>query len=184
MSKKVVIPLAEGVEELEAVAIIDVLRRAGVDVTVAGVNERDVKAANGVVIKTDLAFDSIVSEDFDMVVLPGGWGGTKVLAQDSRVLNLLHDMDKEGKLIGAICAAPYALDQAGLIRGAYTCYPGAQDHIQNGNFTDAQNVVIEGNVMTSRGPGTAICFGLAIAKELAGEETYNQLKEGLLANYC
>ncbi len=185
MAQKVVVPLAHGFEETEAVAMIDVMRRAGLEVITAGVNDTLLKGANGISIQSDTKIDTILADDFDMVVLPGGWGGTEILAEDERVQNLIKAMHTRQKLIGAICAAPYALHKAGVLEGKrYTCYPGAEEKIGKKNFTDEHKVVVSENVMTSRGPGTAICFGLEIAKKLAGVETYTQLKEGLLATYC
>jgi protein deglycase len=107
------------------------------------------------------------------------------LAEDHNVQNLLKAMDAKGKPIGAICAAPYALDAAGVLKEGYTCYPSVEAEIKTGGFRGAEAAVVEsGNVMTSRGPGTAICFGLAIVKKLCGEETYEGLRGGLLADYC
>ena len=120
-----------------------------------------------------------------MIVLPGGWGGTHALADDENVQKLLQDMDAKGKNIGAICAAPFALNKAGVLKQNYTCYPSVEEEIrQEGYQGDSAMVVEDANVMTSRGPATAICFALSIVKKLQGEERYNMLKSGLLATYC
>lgn len=184
MSQKVVVPLAKGFEEIEAVALIDVMRRAGIEVVIAGVDGEYIEGANAIVLKSDTKIDTILADDFDMIVLPGGFGGTEILAKDTRVQTLIKAMKSRDKLIGAICAAPIALDKAGVLEEKYTCYPSVQEHIGVKNYIADEKVVISGNIMTSRGPGTAICFGLAIVKKLCGVESYNQLKEGLLANYC
>ncbi|MGM0622590.1 MAG: DJ-1 family glyoxalase III [Campylobacterota bacterium] len=184
MSQKVVVPLATAFEELEAVAMIDVMRRGGIEVVVAGVDGEYIEGANKMVLKTDTSIDTILADDFDMIVLPGGFGGTEILASDERVQNLIKAMQARDKMIGAICAAPIALNKAGVLEGRYTCYPGVQEHIGAKNYTDEQKVITTGNVMTSRGPGTAICFGLAIVKKLCGVDTYNQVREGMLATYC
>lgn len=184
MSQKIVVPLAKGFEELEAVALIDVMRRAGLEVVIAGIDGEYIEGANNMVLKADEKIDTILADDYDMVVLPGGFGGTEILAKDSRVQNLIKAMAVENKMIGAICAAPLALHKAGVLEGKYTCYPSVEEHIGVKNYTADEKVVISGNVMTSRGPGTAICFGLAIVKKLCGVEMHNQLKEGLLATYC
>ena len=183
---RVLVPLAAGFEEIEAVSIIDVLRRAEVEVLVASLGENMlVKGANGITVQADLHVKSVSADALDMVVLPGGWGGTNALAEDENVQGLLREMDAKGKNIGAICAAPFALNKAGVLKEKYTCYPSVEKEIrQEGYMGDAQQVVEDENVMTSRGPGTAICFGLAIARKLKGEDTYNALKEGLLATYC
>ena len=183
---KVLVPLAKGFEEIEAVSIIDVLRRAEVEVLVASLNEEMlVQGANGITIQTDIQVADISADILDMVVLPGGWDGTHALADDVNVQKLLQEMDAKGKNIGAICAAPFALNKAGVLKEHYTCYPSVESDIrQEGYMGEASMVVEDQNVMTSRGPATAICFALAIVKKLKGEETYKALKEGLLAAYC
>ncbi len=183
---KVLVPLANGFEEIEAVSIIDVLRRAEVEVLVASLGENMlVKGVNGITVQADLHVKSVSADELDMIVLPGGWGGTHALADDENVQRLLREMNAKGKNIGAICAAPFALNKAGVLKEKYTCYPSVEEQIrQEGYMGDTAMVVEDENVMTSRGPGTAICFGLAIARKLKGENTYKALKEGLLATYC
>jgi protein deglycase len=182
----VLVPIAKGFEEIEAVCIIDVLRRAGIEVIMGSLDEHLlITGANGITIHADRPIKGLSADELDMIVLPGGWGGTKALAEDHNVQNLLKAMDAKGKPIGAICAAPYALDAAGVLKEGYTCYPSVEAEIKTGGFRGAEAAVVEsGNVMTSRGPGTAICFGLAIVKKLCGEETYEGLRGGLLADYC
>ncbi|MEN4044842.1 MULTISPECIES: DJ-1 family glyoxalase III [Sulfurimonas] len=183
---KVLVPLANGFEEIEAVSIIDVLRRAEIEVLVASLSdEMLVKGANNIVIQADLHVKDVNADMIDMVVLPGGWDGTYALADDENVQRILREMDAKGKNIGAICAAPFALNKAGVLKEKYTCYPSVEEQIrQEGYMGDKAMVVEDQNVMTSRGPGTALCFGLKIVKKLKGEETYNALKAGLLATYC
>ncbi len=118
-----------------------------------------------------------------MMVLPGGWGGTYALAENARVLELLKEF-KANKVVGAMCAAPYALKKAGVLGNNYTCYPGAKEEIDQPGYRDDLKVVEDGNVMTSQGPGTAVCFGLAIVKRLVGEESMQTVKEGMLLSYC
>lgn len=186
MAKKVLVPIAEGFEEIEAVSIIDVLRRGGIEVLVRSLNERtEVTGANGITLKADAPIGDLSADELDMIVLPGGWGGTDRLAEDEKVQSLLKAMDAKGKKIGAICAAPFALNAAGVLKEKFTCYPSVEEQIRlEGYQGDAHQVVEDQNVMTSRGPGTAICFGLQIVKKLVGQETYEQLKAGLLATYC
>jgi len=183
---KVLVPLAGGFEEIEAVSIIDVLRRAEVEVLIGSLTqEMLVRGANGITIQADVEVKNISADTLDMVVLPGGWDGTYALADDENVQNLLREMDAKGKHIGAICAAPFALNRAGVLKEHYTCYPSVEEQIrQEGYEGDKAMVVEDANVMTSRGPATALCFGLAIVKKLKGEATYKALKEGLLATYC
>lgn len=185
MSKTVVVPLAKGFEETEAVAMIDVMRRGGLNVIIAGVDEEMVASQGGVVIKTDRLINSIEADLIDMIVLPGGWGGTQILASHPKVQSLLKAMDQQNKEIGAICAAPYALHTAGVLKEDYTCYPSFEEKIgRTDHYHPEKKVVLSGNVMTSRGPGTALCFGLEIVKKLVGLDVYQQLREGLLADYC
>ncbi|MEA3353313.1 MAG: DJ-1 family glyoxalase III [Campylobacterota bacterium] len=182
---KVLVPLAIGFEEIEAVSIIDVLRRAGIEVIVAAVSlEITVQGANGIIIKADKYLNEVDEESLDMIILPGGWGGTDILAVDKTVQNIIKKMNKKNKLIGAICAAPFALDKAGVLPKEFTCYPSVEEKINNKGYIEGKSVVEYGNIITSRGPGTSICFGLQIVKKLKGEEIYSQLKEGLLSKFC
>ncbi|MCW8894450.1 MAG: DJ-1/PfpI family protein [Sulfurimonas sp.] len=183
---RVLVPLARGFEEIEAVSIIDVLRRADIEVLVASLDEnRAVKGANGITVMSDMHVKDVGADELDMIVLPGGVEGTYALAEDANVIKILQEMDSKGKNIGAICAAPYALNKAGVLKQNYTCYPSFEEYIKDdGYMGDKAMVVEDGNVMTSRGPATAICFALQIVKKLKGEETYLMLKGGLLADFC
>ena len=185
MSKIVLVPVATGFEEIEAVSIIDVLRRADIKVIVVSLDEELlVLGANGITIQANRTIVGITSDDIDMIVLPGGWGGTKLLAEDKNVQNLLKDMDTKNKKIGAICAAPFALNSAGVLKSNFTCYPSVEQEIRVDGYNDTKKVVIDDNVTTSRGPATAICFALSIVKQLVSNDKYLQLKDGLLADFC
>ena len=180
----VLIPLAEGFEELEAVALIDVMRRGGIDVRVAYIGDSPhVLGAHGITVEADNSINNIVVDDFDMMVLPGGWGGTRALAENRRVIELLQEF-KVNKVVGAMCAAPYALKQAGVLGNEYTCYPGVEGEINHPGYREDSKVVTDGNVMTSKGPGTAVCFGLAIVERLVGAKTMQTVKEEMLIDYC
>jgi len=183
---KVLVPLANGFEEIEAVTIIDILRRGGVEVLVASLNANSlVKGANSIVLQADVDMNSIDSNTLDMIVLPGGWDGTYALADDVNVQRILKEMDAKGKNIAAICAAPYALNKAGVLKEKYTCYPSVEDEIKREGYQgDYSMVVDDANIMTSRGPATAICFALAIVKKLAGADVYKSVRSGVLATYC
>ena len=183
---RVLVPLAKGFEEIEAVSIIDILRRGSIEVLVASLDEHSlVQGANGITIATDLQVKDVKVEMLEMIVLPGGWDGTHALADDEHVQNLLKEMDAKGKNIAAICAAPYALNRAGVLKGEYTCYPSVEEDIQKEGYQGDANMYVESqNIMTSRGPATALCFALAIVKKLKGEAVANTIKEGTLANYC
>ncbi len=182
---KVVVPLAEGFEEIEAVSLIDVMRRGGIEVYTAAVGDTAlVKGANGITVQADGPLKGQKSDDIDMVVLPGGWGGTRILAESKEVQSLLKEMDAKQKLIGAICAAPFALGHAGVLKPGFTCYPGVQEQISQRGYRDDMKVVQTQNVMTSRGPATAICFGIAIIEKLVDKETAMSIKGGVLADFC
>ncbi len=183
---KVLVPLAAGFEEIEAVSMIDIMRRGGLEVLVRALDEKmDVVGANGITVKAEGSIVGVSADDIEMIALPGGWDGTYALADDANVQALLKAMDAKGKNIGAICAAPFALKRAGVLKETYTCYPSVEDEIkQEGYQGDRSQVVQTANVMTSRGPGTAICFGLAIVKRLMGEENYNAVRAGTLSTFC
>ena len=180
----VLIPLANGFEEIEAVSLIDVLRRAEIDVMIGGVGSLNIKGAHNIEIKTDVLISEVKSEDIEMIILPGGWDGTYALADDADVQRLLQEMDTQDKGIAAICAAPYALNKAGVLKYNYTCYPSVEKEIREEGYTALSNIVTDGNVMTSRGPGTALCFALAIVEKIKDKETAKALKEGMLLDYC
>lgn len=184
----VLIVLAEGFEEIEAVSLIDIMRRGGIEVTSAyldGEFTSDlVVGANGITIQADTSLKNVIVDDFDMIVLPGGWGGTNHLAENTKTQALLKEFKASDKFVGAMCAAPYALHVAGVLNHNYTCYPSVEEQIRLDGYTDSQKVVKDGKVITSRGPATAICFGLAIVRELVGEESYQAVKEGTLSDFC
>jgi len=183
----VLLPLAKGFEELEAVALIDVMRRGGIDVRVAYLEDEFqgdlVLGANGITLQADTSLKNIISDDFDMIVLPGGWDGTYALAENPRILELLKEF-KSNKIVGAMCAAPFVLKKAGVLGTEYTCHPGAKDEIDHPGYREDSKVVSDGNIITSRGPGTAVCFGLAIVERLVGKESMQAVKEGMLLDYC
>jgi 4-methyl-5(b-hydroxyethyl)-thiazole monophosphate biosynthesis len=178
---KVVNLLADGFEELEAVAIIDVLRRAEIEIVSAGLHEGTVSSARNVNIIPDTSIDAISADDFEMLVLPGGIPGSDNLNADERVRKLIQDFNTKGKITGAICAAPYVLANAGILDGKRaTSYPTFKDRLGSAVYEE-KTVVEDGNVLTSRGPGTALCFGLAIVERLAGKERLNRLRKPCLS---
>jgi 4-methyl-5(b-hydroxyethyl)-thiazole monophosphate biosynthesis len=180
---QVLVPLATGFEEIEAVTIIDVLRRGGIKVIMASVEEEYcVQGAHGIVIECSCSVESLTADELDMIVLPGGWDATQTLSSHLGVQSLLQSMDAQGKAIGAICAAPYALYTAGVLKQEYTCYPSIENHIDaSKNYhLKGESVVYSGNVITSRGPATAMDFALSIVQKLAGESVYTSLLNDLL----
>lgn len=179
----ILIPLAKGFEEIEAVSLIDILRRAEIEVLVAGVKALSICGAHNIEIQTQCLVSTVKSEDLSMIILPGGWDGTYALADDTDVQRLLQEMDSAGKDIAAICAAPYALNKAGVLKHNFTCYPSVEKEIREEGYSAESNIVTDGNVMTSRGPGTALEFALAIVEKLKGKETAQALKTGMLISY-
>ncbi len=185
---RALVALAEGFEEIEAVSIIDILRRGGVDVDSAylpGEFENDlVLGANGITVQADMALSSAAVDEYDIIVLPGGWGGTNRLAENPLAQSLIKDFAAQGKWVAAMCAAPYALHVAGVLSKRYTCYPSVEEQIRPEDRVADEKVVVDGKVITSQGPGTAICFGLEIVRQLVGEESYNAVREGTLSTHC
>lgn len=178
----VLVPLAQGCEELEAVTIIDLLRRAGLDVVTAGLDNRPVTASRGTLLIADTRLEDVVERTFDMIVLPGGLPGADHLAEDPRIVALLRSQDAAGRFSAAICAAPKVLARAGLLDGrSATVYPGAVDPAAypKVEFTDAA-VVVDGTIVTSRGPGTAMDFALQLIELLLGRESRDQVERGLV----
>lgn len=177
---KVLVPLADGCEDIEAVTVVDILRRAGVEVVAAGLTGKPVKCSRGTVIMADAALDAVSGEAFDMIVLPGGMPGAEHLKNDRRILDLLKSMAQSGKYVAAICAAPIALHAAGLLEGkTATSFPGYLDQLPGSHTYSTQPVVIDGNLITSRGPGTAMDFALALVDLLCGPGQRNKVEAGL-----
>ncbi len=164
----VLVPLAQGCEELEAVTIIDLLRRANVTVVVAGLEAGTVTASRGVMLLPETTLAEVLDRDFDMVVLPGGLGGAQRLEADRRIAALLRRMAEQGRYVAAICAAPQVLAGAGLLDNREaTAYPGILDD-QPSIKTSSAAVVRDGTFITSRGPGTAMDFALTLIEILCG----------------
>jgi len=177
---KVLVPLADGCEEIEAVTIIDLLRRAGIEVVVAGLKPGIVTASRGVQMLPDVTLDVALQNDYDMVVLPGGMPGAANLKNDIRIIELLKKMAAAGQYTAAICAAPMVLAEAGLLEGRQaTSYPGFLDALPGVTLSSAA-VVQDGKVLTSRGPGTAMDFALALVEVLGGTEKRQQVEAALL----
>jgi protein deglycase len=176
---RVLVPLAEGFEEIEAVTIIDVLRRAGIEVVIAGLAPGPVTGSHGIRIDTDLPLAQARAADFDLIALPGGLPGADHLERDPHLRQLLTDMAAAGKTVSAICAAPKVLAGAGLLQGRRaTSYPGFLDPRQVRYREDP--VVVDGQLITSRGPGTALAFALTLVETLAGAGKRAELEQRML----
>lgn len=179
---KALVPLAQGCEELEAVTIIDLLRRANMEVVTASLTPEPVKCSRGVVLVADMTLERAAGmDDFDIIVLPGGLPGADNLADSPLVADMLRRMSAEGRYVAAICAAPRVLAKAGLLDGKrVTAYPGFVDggHFPSLTYTGGA-VEIDGKVITSRGPGTAMDFALTLIELLCGAQTRATVEAGL-----
>lgn len=177
---KAYVLLADGFEEVEAITQIDFLRRAGIETVAVGVTGKDVVGGHDIRINTDRTLDELI-DDADAVVVPGGASGAQRIAEEPAAVSLVRDTLESGKLVAAICAAP------GLVLGAhdllgertFTCYPGFEKHATTGVFSE-DRVVVDGNLITSRGPGTAAEFALAIVRYLCGQEPAAELHQKTL----
>lgn len=177
---KILIPISNGFEEIEAISIIDICRRANIEVTIAALESLETTGSHGIKILATHMIKDVNQEQFDMIILPGGLPNAFTLAENTYVQNLLKQFKASDKYIAAICAAPYALHTAGVLNKNYTCYPSFEEKIKLDGYTSEQNVVIDKKVITSRGPATAMEFSLELVRILTNEETYLSVKNGLL----
>jgi 4-methyl-5(b-hydroxyethyl)-thiazole monophosphate biosynthesis len=178
---RVLVLLAEGFEELEAVAVVDLLRRADIEVRMVALAHREVTGSHGITVVADVSLDEVEVGDYDMIVLPGGMPGTTHLKSDPRVTRLLRQFAESGRYTAAICAAPSVLAHAGLLAGRKaTSFPG---FLTPGSAPDIRlsedPVVVDGKIVTSRGPGTAVPFGLALIELLEGPEARRAVQDRL-----
>ena len=183
MTKTSLVPIADGSEELEAVSIIDVLRRAGVRVTVASVDAIAVTASRGTRLIADAPISACTDQTYDLIACPGGMPGSEHLRDSPELAGLLHAQQASGRLIAAICAAPVVvLQHHGLIAGRRaTCHPSVADQLLNPEALD-QRVVVDGNLITSRGPGTAIEFSIELVAQLLGQAKAREVAQAMLAH--
>lgn len=181
---KVLVPLAEGFEELEAITVIDLLRRAGFDVITAGLNDDPVRASRKTIHIPDTNINKIMNDTFDLIVLPGGLPGADNLRDDARVQSLIKQQHQMNKPIAAICAAPKALAAAGILAGkTITCYPGALEQVEHSNVEIThEKIKIDGNIVTSRGPGTAMDFALTLIELLSDKTLRDTVESQMVRN--
>ena len=181
MKKKVALFLADGFEEIEAIGTIDILRRAGVEVTAISLTTYyTVKGANGVKVDVDAIFDEVDFSEMDMLVLPGGLPGAENLKEHEGVRTVVTEFVRDGKEVAAICAAPMVLGSLGLLQGRNaTCYPGFESELIGANVTGA-SVVVDENIITGKGPGLTFEFALTLVEKLVGADVRKELTNGLL----
>lgn len=177
---KVSVLFKDGFEELEALSVVDVLRRAHVTCDMVGMDNMEVKSSHSIEIKMDKVFDESVYES-DMVVLPGGLPGATSLRDDKRVIDLLKDFNEKGKWIAAICAGPISLEKADVIQGKkFTCYPGFEEEIPSGIYQDTL-VYVDQNIITGRGPAAALEFAYTILSRLGHDAS--DIAKGMQYHY-
>ncbi|MEI7946699.1 MAG: DJ-1 family glyoxalase III [bacterium] len=176
----VLIPLADGVEPLEAVTIIDVLRRAKIRVTTVSLTDHvTIHAAHGIMIAADTTWAAINLTDFGAIVLPGGGKGTDILKADARILDAVRLFAEEGRHVAAICAGPTVLAKAGVLNGrTATCYPTCAEEL--GKAYENAPVIADENIITSQGPGTALLFALVLVQHFKGEEEAHAVADAML----
>ncbi len=182
--QKILIPLAEGFEEIEAVTNIDVLRRAGFNVVTAGIGSKNIKGDHGIKIETDLEIKEVQKEKITDVVLPGGMPGAANLRDSSELLKIIRNVNDRGGLCAAICAAPMVLEAAEILENKNaTSYPGFDDQMESANYKK-DRVVKDDNIITGRGPGVALEFALEVVEYLADKSSADELKKAMLFKKC
>jgi 4-methyl-5(b-hydroxyethyl)-thiazole monophosphate biosynthesis len=172
--------MANGSEELEAVTVLDILRRAGIEAVSASLDGQPIRGSRGTMLIPDTSLDEALKRDFDMVVLPGGQPGTNNLKADARIIKLVQRMAAADRYVAAVCAAPSVLATAGLLDGKRaTSFPGSLDAFPEVS-RQPQAVVEDGRLITSRGPGTAMDFALILVERLAGKAVRDKVEAGLV----
>ncbi len=178
--KSVLVPLANGSEDLEAVTVLNILRRAGIEAVSASLDGQPIRGSRGTMLIPDTSLDEALKRDFDMVVLPGGQPGTNNLKADARIIKLVQRMAAADRYVAAVCAAPSVLATAGLLDGKRaTSFPGSLDAFPKVS-RQPQAVVEDGKLITSRGPGTAMDFALTLVERLAGKAKRSEVEAGLV----
>lgn len=178
---KVAVYFATGFEEVEALSVVDVLRRGGVEVVMTGIDSKTVVGSHKISINMDATINEIDHDKIDMMILPGGMPGTTNLAKNETLVKNLKSFKEQGKWLAAICAAPSVFGQLGLLEGEKaTCYPGFEDQLLGCVHTE-DRVVVSGCMITAVGPGASLQFGYKILEIIKGKELSDKIKEGMLA---
>jgi protein deglycase len=179
--KKVLMPLAPGFEEIETVTVVDILRRAGARVTLAGTESGILEGSRGIHLIADILLEKVDIDAFDLVVLPGGQPGTSNLQKNARVKVILETMNRNNKWIAAICAAPLVLQSAGILTDkTITSHPSVRGGLQATHYSE-DRVVVDGNLVTSRGPGTALEFAMKLVELLFDKGRMETINKGVMA---
>ncbi len=179
--KKVLVPLAPGSEEIETITVVDILRRAGARVVLAATEEGPIEGARGISVVPDALIEQIRDVEFDLVVLPGGQPGTANLQKSETVKTIVQNMHQSRKQVAAICAAPLVLQSAGILKeGIVTSHPSVRDQLQGIEYSE-ERVVVDGHIVTSRSPGTALEFALKLVEILFGKDRMDTVNSGIMA---
>jgi len=189
--KKVLLFLANGFEEVEAVTPIDFLRRAGVQVTTVGIGGNRIEGAHGIVIEADTSLADFYTstgpedgDDYDGIICPGGMPGAANIAAEDRILSMIEDYNRQGKIVAAICASPgVILAGTTVLDGRKaTCYPGFEKHFGASTEFSTERVVVDHNIITSRGPGTSAEFSIELIRAFTDDKTAEAVKNGTIQN--
>ena len=179
--KKVLITLAPGFEEIESITVVDILRRAGARVDVAGTEPGPLEGSRGVKVVPDMLVSEVESGDYDLVVVPGGQPGVTHLQENERVLAIIREMKRDDKKIAAICAAPLVLQSAGVLgKDISTSHPSVREKLNEVQYSE-DRVVVDGNLITSRSPGTAMEFAMKLVEVLFGPDRVKVVNDGVIA---
>lgn len=179
---KIAVILADGFEEIEALTVVDVMRRAGETCHMVSIKDLSVTGAHNITVQADTVISEKIKE-YDLLVLPGGMPGSANLKNDLNVISLVKHFNDNNKIIGAICAAPIILAEANIIKGRnITSYPGYEDELSESNYIDNKLVIIDDNIITSRGPATAIEFSYQLLEKL-GNKSYVNLSDGMMYDF-
>ena len=177
---KVLMPLANGFEEIEALTVVDIFRRAGIEITMAATMEGPVRGRNNITVLPDALLNNVIDNNFDMIVVPGG-PGTDELVQNSALIAKIREMNSAGSYIAAICAAPRVLKTAGIITGkTITSYPSTRPELDSANYVE-DRVAVDDKMITSRGAGTSLEFALKLVEELLGKAKADQIAKSIVA---
>lgn len=176
---KILVPFAEGFEEIEAFTVVDVLRRAGIKVDTVGITGTMITGAHGVKVTVDKKLTDVKIDEYDGIVLPGGMPGAANLGRSTSLIEMIKKLFTKGKLVAAICASPVILAKAGLLDNKKaTIYPGMENELP---YPRGERVVVDDNIITSQGPGTAMEFALKVVEKLLGRTKALELKQRLVA---
>ena len=179
--KKVLVLLATGFEEIETITVVDILRRAGARVVLAATEEGPIEGSRGVSVLPDTLINQVDDKDFDLLVLPGGQPGTTNLQKSAKVKSIIQSMYQSRKQIAAICAAPIILHSAGILKNTVvTSHPSVKDQLMGVDYSE-ERVVVDGNIVTSRSPGTALEFSLKLVEILFGRDRMDTVNQGVMA---